>query len=172
MNSRPSEQTCSANDLANLYKAHGHAIYRYLLQKTGSADSAADLAQEVFADASEACLVRGNASLSLPWLYRVAFRRFVDHIRSNRRAGSRCCFDGSEVAVAADAVELVIAREDLRRVLRELPVQQGRILLRHGLGDEPFAKIASDLDTTEAACKMAFSRARHAASQKLGAADD
>ncbi|MDP9284639.1 MAG: RNA polymerase sigma factor, partial [Actinomycetota bacterium] len=69
------------------FRRHHAQIYRYLRRKTGDADRAEDLAQEVFADAASA-LARGDwrpASM-LAWLYTIAQRRFADEVRRRRHS--------------------------------------------------------------------------------------
>jgi RNA polymerase sigma-70 factor, ECF subfamily len=112
----------SASTLAAaLAEAHGPALRAWFRRATGRPDVADDLAQEVFlrvvrfADGFEA---RGR---DRAWLFTIAHRVLVDHVRSAARPGA--------VPVASEA-----AAADLAARGAAAPTQEVRLILQRALG--------------------------------------
>jgi RNA polymerase sigma factor (sigma-70 family) len=146
-------------DLAGeAFRLHFQQIYRYLLRKTGNAHDAEELAQRVFADAA-ARLDAGDPPESvLAWLYAVAERRFIDEIR--RRARTREVVDRLSVERDQDAFNYggEVTRV-LRRAMGDLGEDSQYVVVKKLFEGRSFREIASEMGSTEAACKMRFSRA-------------
>ena len=141
------------------FRRHHAQIYRYLRRKTGDADRAEDLAQEVFADAAEA-LAEGNwrpASM-LAWLYAIAQRRFVDEARRRRHSSNGVPLDDvlDEVPAADYGPDLGRALAD---AISRLSPSQQRIICMKLLRGSSFCDIATAMQVSEAAAKMRFHRA-------------
>jgi RNA polymerase sigma-70 factor (ECF subfamily) len=141
------------------FRRHHAQIYRYLRRKTGDADRAEDLAQEVFADAA-AALRNGDwrpASM-LAWLHTIAQRRFADEARRRRHPASGVPLDDvlDEVPAPEYGDELSRALVD---ALWRLPPGQREIVVMKLLRGASFSDIASALGVTEAAAKMRLQRA-------------
>ncbi len=153
------------------YRAHYAQIYRFLLRKTGDADKAEELAQQVFTDAAAALSHSETSPTSLvAWLYTVAERRFVDEIR--RRTRSRRAEEMSakqEAQYPGDGYGAPIA-SGVRAAIELLPADQREIVILKVLEGRSFAEIAARHGITEGACKMRFSRAIRRVQQSLESA--
>ncbi len=151
------------------YRRHRGDVYRYLLRQTGSADDAEELTQAVFAEAAAALprLEREPESV-IAWLYTVAERRFIDEIRrrTRRRQHVHLLHEAEAVEQSEYGAETAKA---LRRAIASLPADQRSVVVMRLLDDRPFAEIAAELHTTEAACKMRFARGLAAIRAKLAA---
>lgn len=141
------------------FRRHHAQIYRYLRRRTGDADRAEDLAQEVFADAA-AALSRGDwrpASM-LAWLYTIAQRRFADEARRRRHSCNGVPFDDFVDEVPGPAYGPDLARS-LRESISRLSPNQQKVICMKLLRGCSFCDVASALDVSEAAAKMRFQRA-------------
>jgi RNA polymerase sigma-70 factor, ECF subfamily len=141
------------------FRRHHAQIYRYLRRKTGDADRAEDLAQEVFADAASA-LARGDwrpASM-LAWLYTIAQRRFADEARHRRHSSNGVPLDDLLDEVPAADYGPTLARVLSEAISRLAPNQQQVICMKLLRGSS-FRDIASAMEVSEAAAKMRFQRA-------------
>lgn len=153
----------SQGALALAYRDHGPDIYRYLLAKTRDAHLAEDLTQEVFADAA---LMPVSTPASAGLLFLIARRRFVDEVRENHRRPR--CVPLDPYAVGAESP---MHHPGLGRLISEsvlaLPPCQQRVFVMRLLEGRPFAEIASELSTSEAACRKRFDRARRSVCDRL-----
>ena len=68
-----------------LVHAHYVAVYRFLLNLTGDADMAADCTQDTFRIAWQKLADFGGRASIATWLHRIAYNRFIDLYRKNRR---------------------------------------------------------------------------------------
>jgi len=141
------------------FRRHHAQIYRYLRRRTGDADRAEDLAQEVFVDAA-AALSSGDwrpASM-LAWLHTIAQRRFADEVRRWRYLP-----DGVPLEEVLDELPAPDYAADVVRPLREaisrLPSAHRQVICMKLLRGSSFGDIASAMDVSEAAAKMRFHRA-------------
>ena len=144
------------------YRRHYADVYRFLRRRTGDPDRSEDLAQEVFVAAAAALPTMEERGSVLPWLYTVAQRRFADEARRRIRLArvlqapvARTPEFGPEVAAA------------VRSALGRLPAGQREVLVLKLLRGLRFAEIAAELETTEYAAKMRFSRALRALRDEL-----
>lgn len=146
---------------ASLYDAHFRLIYDFLYYRTLHRETAEDLTGQVFLRAFEKLATydagRGNFSA---WLYGIARNALADHFRARRDL-----VDVDDVwdlkgddDVEADA-ESRLAYEKLRPRLDALPKAQREIVPLRLWDGLSYAEIAALTGRTEAASKMAFSRA-------------
>jgi RNA polymerase sigma-70 factor (ECF subfamily) len=144
------------------FRRHHAQIYRYLRRRTGDADRAEDLAQEVFADAA-AALSRGEwRPTSMPaWLHTIAQRRFADDARRWQQPSNGVPFDESRDEVPAPDYGPDVARPLCEAISRLSPSQRQVICLKLLRGSS-FFDIATALEVSEAAAKMRFQRAQKA----------
>src|SRR5438093_45536 len=119
-----------------IYAAHKVRIYTFLLRLLADPAAADDLTQDVFTKACQALGSLTSEHRVLPWLYRIATNTAIDHIRRRKRftwlrvgrlAGTR------EEPLMKDEHGAVPERDQLRRVLATLPVEQAAALLLHAL---------------------------------------
>lgn len=136
------------------YRAHRTDIYKYFLRRTRSAEEAEDLTQRVFLDAA-ARLSAAEPTNILAWLYRIAQRRFVDHVRARRPETtlSEDIEDTNTHAYGPNVAQAIAA------ALGRLSHKDQIVVTRKLLEGRRFSEIAAELSMSEAACKMRFSRA-------------
>ena len=145
--------------LERAFRAHYGQVYRYLRRRTGDADRAEDLAQQVFADAAAALPDFGpNAPSPLAWLYTVAHRRFVDEAR--RRAHVE--LEDTPAPDYGDELRGVIVT-----AFGRLPDEQRTVLAMKLLRGARFKEIAAMLGISEGATNMRFLRALAALREEL-----
>lgn len=140
------------------YRQHQSQIYRFLRRRTGSHDEAEDLTQRVFADAAAALSSSSPPESLLAWLYAVAERRYVDEIRRRQKVAGHIAGQLRSSGFHADPFYGPTVAEALRRTIGALPPDQRSVVAMKIFEERSFAEIAARLNTTEAACKMRFSR--------------
>jgi RNA polymerase sigma-70 factor, ECF subfamily len=85
------------------FKRHYAEIFRFLRRRTASADEAEELAQTVFAEAAARLPALPATSSVLGWLYTVARRRLVDHLRAQtRRRGTLADLDAARLTAVEE----------------------------------------------------------------------
>ena len=109
--------------LAAIHEAYYAPIFRYVAFRVGDRATAEDLTSEAFTRLLSALRDRNAPQNTLRgWLYGVAARVVSDHFRKRYRA-PQVELDESMVsreAGPAEAVEAMLAREDLKQAIGEL----------------------------------------------------
>jgi RNA polymerase sigma factor (sigma-70 family) len=148
------------NDLAEeAFRQHYGRIFRFLRRRTGSHHEAEELTQRVFADAAAALGSKNPPESVLAWLYVVAERRFIDELRRRtrgERAGELAAQTPNTAPPPSYGPGLAAA---LGRAIADLPADQREVVTLKLFREMRFSEIAEQLGSTEAACKMRFSRA-------------
>jgi RNA polymerase sigma factor (sigma-70 family) len=146
-------------DLAEqAFRQHYGQVYRFLRRKTGSHDEAEELAQRVFTDAAAALSKKNPPESLLAWLYAVAERRFVDELRRRGKVAAYLAGQSPEAHTRVDPFYGPSVADALRRAIGVLPEDQRMVVAMKVFEERQFGDIAARLGTTEAACKMRFSR--------------
>jgi len=146
--------------LDRTFRAHYGQVYRYLRRRTGDAERAEDLAQQVFADAAAALPDFGpQAPSPLAWLYTVAHRRFVDEARRRSRE--------AELPAEPPPQYAEELKSALVTAFGRLPEEQRTVLAMKLLRGARFGEIAASLGIGEGAAKMRFVRALAALREEL-----
>jgi RNA polymerase sigma-70 factor (ECF subfamily) len=78
---------------AEVVSSHYQAVYRFLFHLTRDVPRAEDLTQETFAAAWEHITKFQGRSTLATWMHRIAYTKFMDGQRSERRVAWRACFD-------------------------------------------------------------------------------
>ena len=118
-----------ANAFGALYDRFQPEIVRYLTHRVGNADTAEDLAQQVFLKAWQA--IPRYESRGVPfkaWLYRMAHNQMVDYFRTRRVTTD---LEGVDPPVEAEAETIVLTAEmhaALQRVLGRLSEDHRQVL--------------------------------------------
>ena len=155
-------------DLAEqAYRRHYGQVYRFLRRRTGSHDEAEELAQRVFTDAAAALSSRKPPDSLLAWLYAVAERRFVDELRRRKKVAAYLAGQSRKDQVRVDPFYGSRVADALSRAIGALPADQRSVVVMKVFEERPFGEIATRLGTTEAACKMRFSRAIRQVQEQL-----
>src|SRR5216117_3912500 len=146
-----------------IYSAYKTRIYSFLLRLLADPVGADDLTQDVFTKAYQALGSLTTEHRVLPWLYRIATNTAIDHLRRKRRftwlrvgrlAGTR------EEPLMKDEHGAVPERDQLRRVLATLPVEQAAALLLHALEGYSYKEIAEIQHCSVTAVRSRIARAR------------
>ncbi len=132
-------------------------LFYFFLRRTGSADAAHDLAQDVLlaALASPKSIRRLHG-----WVWQVARNRYAAWADEKRRAPSSV---EEDTADAADVEGDLIRREDMALLRRELAFirrEHRELIVAHYLQDEPIRVIAQRLQVPEGTVKARLHRVR------------
>jgi RNA polymerase sigma factor (sigma-70 family) len=141
-------------------------LHRYCARMTGSVSDGEDIVQETLARAYYALPEVEEMPVLRPWLFQIAHRRALDHLRRyDRRMGQplddeivRTLADGAEDAEDAVAHEEAL-HVALARFLELPPTQRSCVILKDVLG-HPAEEIAEFLGLTVAAVRSALHRGR------------
>ncbi len=121
--------------LGQLYERYVDAIYRYMLYRTGSHETAEDLSAEVFAQMLTS--IARYEDMGVPfgaWLFRIARARLVDHWRRNRIREAQTVVlseDVEEFLVGAESADLGRENYELLQALSYLTkAERDLVLLR------------------------------------------
>lgn len=148
-----------------MYSAYKSRIYTFLLRLLADPLGADDLTQDVFTKAYQALGSLTTEHRVLPWLYRIATNTAIDHLRRKRRftwlrVGRLAGTD--EDPLVPDHHAAVPERDQIRRILATLPVEQSTALLLHSLEGYSYKEIADIQNCSVTAVRSRLARARKA----------
>ncbi len=130
-----------------LLDAHGRDVHRFLIASVGR-QAAEDCYQETWLAAMRAYPRLSDASNLRSWIFTVAHRKAIDHVRRRGR---------SPVAVGAVPEQPVSdperADDGLWTHVRELPPKQRAAIALRFLTDAPYAEIGEVMQTSEEAAR-------------------
>jgi RNA polymerase sigma-70 factor (ECF subfamily) len=132
-----------------LIRAHYQAVYRFLLHLTRDIPRAEDLTQETFVAAWEGIGKFQARSSLATWLHRIAYTKFIDSQRSERRAATLCERALTLASTPVDPLETAMAADEARRLYRaldELDSADRTRLVLHYLQGLSYREMASVLD--------------------------
>jgi RNA polymerase sigma-70 factor (ECF subfamily) len=156
--SDPTHQAGAA--LAELYREHSTATFRFALHMCGSRHDAEDLMQIAFLEAHRRLLAGDTLVNPRAWLARVVRTRALNLRRDRHDIAAGDAIE--DMAGAAAPVELSHDLARVRAVLAALPESQHQaFVLRHWC-DLPNGEIAEVLGTSESAVESLLVRARRA----------
>jgi RNA polymerase sigma-70 factor (ECF subfamily) len=156
------EARTDSDAFARLYERYRDTVYRYLLSRTGTAEEAEDLLQQVFLRAMDALSqYQPNKRPFVAWLLGIARNLSID---SHRRRRSTVPWDGvPEVFCTGDSgLEAeVLRREELSRLgvlFAALPADKRELLVLRFAAGLTVREIAVVIGKSEAATKKQISR--------------
>jgi RNA polymerase sigma-70 factor, ECF subfamily len=133
---------------AELVRAHYQAVYRFLAHLCRDAHRAEDLTQETFAAAWEKIATfQGRSSLAT-WLHRIAYTKFLDARRAERRAAGAFERRTGPAAPPAGPLDVAAADDEARRLYRaldELDAPERALLVLHYLQGLSYREMAAVL---------------------------
>jgi RNA polymerase sigma-70 factor (ECF subfamily) len=149
-------------DFGALYDRYVECLYRFIYSRVHDRSLAEDLTEEVFLKALKNIESFHHRGLGVgPWLYRIAANTIVDHYRdAGRSHDMQSKLHGGQPA--DDVLELVVRRDQLRRVHRainQLPAQQRRAMTLRFSRDLPLNEVAHLMNKSSAAVKLLVYRA-------------
>ena len=128
-----------------LLDAHGRDVHRFLTATVGGVD-ADDCYQETWLAALRAYPKLRDASNLRSWVFTVAYRKAIDHIRTRRRAALPV---GEVPDIRVDAAP-ALPDDGLWERVRALPDKQRTALALRYLADAGYEEIAAVVEIDEA----------------------
>jgi RNA polymerase sigma factor (sigma-70 family) len=136
----------------NLLDAHARDVHRFLVASLGPVE-ADDVYQETWLAALRAYPSLTDTSNLKGWLFTVAHRKAIDHVRARARRATPVAEPADlPRAPAADAVAGV-ADEDLWAAVAALPDKQRTALALRFIADSAYAEIATAMEISEPAAR-------------------
>jgi len=161
----------------HLYVTYSQKVYSYLLGRTGSKDTAADLLQDVYLriwNRMEA-VERIPEEQRIFWIFSIAFNRVKDFYRktSNQRKAEQQLLDHNkgEGTQDGDLSQLMAGREryrELESAIGALPEELRCILLMKVVGGMNSSLIGRTLGMPAGTVRYKISQARALLSRRLG----
>jgi RNA polymerase sigma-70 factor (ECF subfamily) len=134
---------------AGLVRAHYQTVYRFLVHLTRDVHQAEDLTQETFAAAWEGLAAfQGRATLAT-WLHRIAYTKFIDAQRAERRAAGMREHLARPILSPFDPFASVMADDEAQRLYRALDgldAPERTSLVLHYLQGLSYREMAAVLD--------------------------
>jgi RNA polymerase sigma-70 factor (ECF subfamily) len=152
-----------------LFAKHHGEIYAYLIRMLRDPELAADLTQDSFVKAYRAYDSLEKPENARAWLYQIAHRVALDHIRR----GTIVRFlpwTGESRGAVPSAEHLVMdahLSSDLQRALERIPERQRAALLLAELHDLTGLELAAALGVSHVAARALLTRARESLRQAL-----
>jgi RNA polymerase sigma factor (sigma-70 family) len=130
-----------------LLDAHGRDVHRFLVATVGRGD-ADDCYQETWLAALRAYPSLRDASNLRSWIFTVAHRKAIDHLRHRSRRAADDVVPDEASAAAPDAPD-----DALWALVRSLPSKQRTALAMRFVVDAPYGEIATAMGTSEEAAR-------------------
>ena len=153
-----------------LVRTYENKIYHLALRMCGSADEAADIAQEAFLAAWRGLpSFRGDSGFAT-WLYRLTSNAAIDYLRRQKKQRGDMSLDDEELGLDAvdtgpgpqDAAERTEVRSVVAAGLQELSEGHRQVLVLREIQGLSYEEIADVLEVDLGTVKSRISRARSA----------
>jgi RNA polymerase sigma factor (sigma-70 family) len=131
-----------------LLDAHGRDVHRFLVASVGRVD-ADDCYQETWLAALRAYPRLRDASNLRSWIFTVAHRKAIDHVRARRRVAVPV----GEVPEPTPTSDPAPGDDGLWRRVRELPPKQRTALALRYVADAGYDEISAVMGTSEDAAR-------------------
>ena len=154
-----------------LFAKHHGEIYAYLIRMLRDPELAADLTQDAFVKAYRAYDSLEKPENARAWLYQIAHRVALDHIR-RQKIVRFFPWTGESRGAVPSAEHLVMDAHlsgDLQRALERMPERQRAALLLAELHDLTGLELAAALGVSHVAARALLTRARESLRQALAA---
>lgn len=155
-----------------LFAKHQGEIYAYLLRMMRDPELAADLEQDAFIKAYRAYDTLEKGENARAWLYQIAHRVALDHIR-RRKIVRFVPFIGEEAPGSAPSAERVALDVQLsgplERAMARIPERQRAALLLAEVHDLTGLELAAALGVSHVAARALLTRGRESLRQALAA---
>ena len=132
-----------------LLDGHGRDVHRFLIANVGPVD-ADDCWQETWLSALRAYPSLKDASNLRAWVFTIAHRKAIDHVRAR---GRRAIPVAEAAELAGAAPESVLADEQLWSSVGQLPDKQRTAVTLRFLVDSSYAEIADVMGSSEEAAR-------------------
>jgi RNA polymerase sigma factor (sigma-70 family) len=159
-------------DFGRFYERHVREVLGYMMRRTGDPDAAADLTAETFAAAIVARRrFRPGGAPAGAWLLTIGHHKLVDYQRrgyAEERARRRLAMERRPPAEEDREMIRALGDEVTLSQLQALPSDQRSAVQARVIDERPYADIAAELDTSEAAVRMRVSRGLATLRGRLG----
>src|SRR6266550_4700289 len=165
------ERDAAAGFVEDLFAAHHGEIYAYLIRMLRDPELAADLTQDAFVKAYRNYNVLEKPENARAWLYQIAHRVALDHIR-RQKIVRFMPWTGESHGSAPSTERLVMDAHlsgDLQRALARIPERQRAALLLAEIHDLTGLELAAALGVSHVAARALLTRARESLRQALAA---
>ncbi len=155
--------------IEDLFARHHNEIHAYLVRMLRDPELAADLTQDAFVKAFRAHDTLKDPTHARAWLYQIAHRVAIDHLR-HRRLVRFLPWTGESYGAAPSAEHVVMQTglsDEMRRALDRIPERQRAALVLAELHDLTGLELAAALGTSHAAVRTLLTRARESLRQAL-----
>jgi RNA polymerase sigma-70 factor (ECF subfamily) len=154
------------------YDRHVKALLGYFARRTFDSEEAADLTAETFASALVARRrFKPGKAPATAWLFTIAARRLADYQRKGyveQRMRRSLEMERRPVTEADAEMIRVLGDDAVHSVLSGLPPDQRRLVRAHVIDERPYAELAAEHHTTEAAVRQRMSRGLASLRRGLG----
>jgi RNA polymerase sigma-70 factor (ECF subfamily) len=161
-----------ASALDQLLERYWAQVYRYALRRTGSADAAADLAQDVFCRIWERRAVWRPDGSVRALLFRLARNAAVTQHRRRhareRASGVFAHLQGGRSAPSVTAGDTADLRTALERAIAALPLRRREVFQLRMLDDLSYDEIAETMGTSRQTVANQLHRALATLRERLG----
>ena len=143
-----------------LLDAHGSDVHRFLVASVGRHD-ADDCYQETWLAALRAYPKLRDAANLRSWVFTVAARKAIDHVRARRRQAVPVgeVPEPTPAYARPDAQDALDPQDDLWRRVRELPPKQRTALALRYVADAGYDEISVVMGTSEEAARRSVHEA-------------
>jgi RNA polymerase sigma factor (sigma-70 family) len=148
---------------SDLFEQHSEMVLGVCRLLLADPVEAEDATQQTFFSAYRSILAGSEPHRPAAWLATIARNECLDRIRGRTRAPLVAERVPGDARAAPDALNAVIAREDLYvlgRTINELPTQQREALLLHEFHGLPYRDVAATIGVSESAIASLLFRAR------------
>jgi RNA polymerase sigma-70 factor (ECF subfamily) len=155
----------------DLFGKHHNEIYAYLIRMIRDPELAADLTQDAFVKAYRAYNNLEKPENARAWLYQIAHRVALDHIR-RQKIVRFLPWTGESRGAVPSAEHLAMEGRlsgDLQRALARIPERQRAALLLAEIHDLTGLELAAALGVSHVAARALLTRARESLRQALAA---
>jgi RNA polymerase sigma factor (sigma-70 family) len=135
----------------SLLDAHGRDVHRFLIATVGRVD-ADDCYQETWLAALRAYPQLRDATNLRGWLFTIAHRKAIDHVRGRARRATPVA-DPAELAAPRAAAAAEHADGELWSAVAALPTKQRAAVALRFIADSGYAEIAGALECSEEAAR-------------------
>ena len=135
----------------NLLDAHDRAVHRFLIATVGPID-ADDVYQETWLAALRAYPQLTDASNLKGWVFTIAHRKAIDHVRARARRATPVA-EPADLPEAGAAESAAVADEELWTAVAALPDKQRTAVALRFIADSAYAEIATAMEISEPAAR-------------------
>jgi len=140
-----------------LYRRHSPKVLQYFRKRT-SGEIASDLLQNVFMKVHRARSQYSRQYPFLPWLFAISKNALFDFLKSTKSNVELVSLDSEKVKLPSTTPVDAGLELNLAAAIKELPINQRRVIELRYLNEWSFEKIAKDTKTSSENVRQIVSR--------------